>query len=259
MSLPPRLCVVVRGSDPACLEPLRPHASGAKLVADADPDGALRRVSAEVVIFVRPECRPLAGWLERFRRAFAEDPALAAAAGRVFPALSPDASDWARVVARENLGPFERFDLGHFDRVMRPLDRGFLPADNVAVRRAAALETGGLAPGLSLVQGLAAAGRRVIYLPGATVRRRIEASFPLDERFAAWWRDYGRMLARGTEAPRGWRRWLARWQAARKSRSYLARMAAWPERGEAWTTLAAKHHLHAGRALELASPPRATQ
>ena len=250
MSPFPTFSVVLRGGDRADLERISRHAEAAEVLSFPDFQDGLSATNGDVVVFLRAECLPLPGWLHRYRAAF-RDPCLAAAAGRVFPALEPDCSDWARIVSSENLGPFERFDLGHFDREVTLQESGFLPTDNFALRRSTALQLGGLRQDLPLLRILLEEGEPVLYLPGATVRRPIPADFPLEERFAAWWEDHGRRQVQLSGPDRGFARLKAGWLAQRKSLRYAKRMNDWPPHSAPWTTLAAKCHLHRGRALEL--------
>ncbi len=250
MSPAPRFSVVLVGGGEADRARLAPHAEGAELLVASDQQAGLEAAEGDVVAFLRHDARPLPGWLARYRAAFAEAE-LASAAGRVFPQLAPGCSDWARVVMHDNFGPFERFDLGHFDRQVRPQDRGFLPTDNFAVRRQVVLDYGGFDQGESLLRLQLEGGEVVRYLPSATVQRPIPADFPLEQRFGPWWEEHGRRQVRVAGPTKGFARFKERWRAQRKSRRYQQRMADWPVQSAPWTTLAAKHHLHRGRALEL--------
>ena len=251
MSHVPTFSLILRGGDQAASERLRPHAAGAELLLASEFERGLEAADGDVLVYLRAECQPLPGWMARLREAFA-DPSVAAAAGRVFPALAPTASDWARVVAHENFGPFERFDLGHFDRKVRPQERSFQPTDNLAIRRSALLWKAPPGAELPSLRPLLEKEKTVLYLPSAAVRRPIPADFPLEERFASCWQEYGRRQVRMAAPSAGLARLKERWKARRKSARYRRRMADWPELSSAWTTLAAKHHLHLGRALELA-------
>ena len=246
----PTFSVVLRGGDQADIQRLSRHSQGAEVISFPGFQEGLTAAAGDVVVFLRAECLPLPGWLHRFRAAF-HDPRLAAAAGRVFPALEPESSDWARIVARENLGPFERFDFGHTGREVTLQESSFLPSDNFAVRQSTALQLDGFRQELPLLRILLEEGEPVHYLPGATVRRPFPADFPLERRFAAWWQDHGRRQVQLSGPHLGFARLKARWQAQRKSQHYRKRMNDWPLHSAPWTTLAAKCHLHRGRALEL--------
>ncbi|RMH04502.1 MAG: hypothetical protein D6702_03110 [Planctomycetota bacterium] len=253
--------IVLRSGDPEDRRRFAEAAAGrAEVLLVRDFAAGLESAANEVVLFLAAGARPLPGWFEAFEAAFS-DPDLAAAAGRTFPSLPPTASDWARVVQGENLGPFGRFDLGHFARRILPAERSFAPAENFAVRRCSALLRGGFGGRLPLLRRLLLAGDAVAYAPDATILRPIPAGFPLEERFAEWWQEHGRLIARSEEQATGFLgRRLQAWRAGRKSRRYRRRMADWPERGPEWTRLVAKCHLHRGRALELKlAPPPGSQ
>jgi len=250
VSQPFRFSIVVRGGSEADLERLEPAADGADLLHAPGLQRGLDQATGEVAVFLAAGSQPLPGWMARYREAFA-DPSLAAAAGRVFPRLAPGCGDWARVVMQQNYGPFDRFDLGHFDRKVQPQDQGFLPSQNFAVRFSTARANGGFEERSPLLRRLLDEGERVHYLPSATVCQPIPADFPLEQRFADWWQEHGRRQVRFAGRLTGLARMKARWKAARKSRRYGKRMDDWPQHSAPWTTLAAKHHLHHGRDLEL--------
>lgn len=171
--------------------------------ADHARNRALEAASGEIVVFADDDVTPLPGWLEAFRRAF-QDPAVLAAAGRIFPSLPDDIPEWVRPLARQIGGPPARYDFGRVPGPIDPKTQSMPFGGNMACRRQAALDVGGFSTafgyGRELIPGedtelsfrLLGAGGVIAYVPAATVLHRVPAEKLDLEYFTAWWRGLGR-------------------------------------------------------------------
>ncbi len=253
-----RALVATQARDfPVPLELVREERIG----ADHARNRALAAADTPVLAFLDDDNECLPGWLHHLADAFA-DPAVGAAAGRIFPLLPPAAPAWARRMALETGGPTARYDFGIEEGDIRLSEQPPPFGGNMALRVAAAREVGGFStrfgygrtriPGEDTEIGrrLARAGWRLVYRPGAVSLNRVQPGQIQEERVAEWWQGYGQ--AEVLQEQHGLVAVLRlAWRCHRHERRHLRRLRWCDARDERWRKALVRCHYYRGRRRQL--------